>query len=177
MQPQQAINQATPERRDSRQNRRDMSHIKGWGVDLDRNNRPAYPKERTPPRLDNVHWERPENQPVTVEVFHSIERPGITPVFGTTCPPSGLSGSLRRAAYRSSENDIRHWLLLLLADRINVVEGVIQDFGRGRIPNVFAEMGVRAEYKHNPKGLARKAAIATVALGMGYYLLKKRRSR
>ena len=30
------------------------AHIPGWGADLDPANRPAYPKERTPPRRVEV---------------------------------------------------------------------------------------------------------------------------
>ncbi|MCE3284716.1 MAG: hypothetical protein K0R70_972 [Steroidobacteraceae bacterium] len=100
--------------------------IEGWGADLDPRNRPAVPKERVPARLD-VPWDQPDQQPVRVEVLHSTERPGITPVFGTACPPTGLSGVLRRRAFRHSENDVRHWLMLLAADRINVVEGLLGD--------------------------------------------------
>ena len=40
----------------------DYSHIQGWGADLDPQNRPAYPKERMPPRLSGVHWDQPEQQ-------------------------------------------------------------------------------------------------------------------
>jgi hypothetical protein len=101
--------------------------IEGWGADLDPQNRPAVPKERTPPRLDDVPWEYPEQQPVRIEVFHSTERPGITPVFGTACPPKGLSGALRRRAFRRSENDLRHWLMLLAADRVDAIEGRVGD--------------------------------------------------
>ena len=158
----------------ARKPREAYAHIPGWGADLDHENRPAYPMERTPPRLDNVHWTHPENQPVNVKVYHSTERPGITPIFGTSTPPSGMSGMVRDVAYKLSENDIRHWLLLFLADRINVVEGIGEDLKNGHVPNVFAEMGIRAEYKHNPAGLARKALIASTILGVGYYLFKRR---
>jgi hypothetical protein len=161
----------------SPQTKRDMSHIAGWGVDLDHANRPAYPKERMPARLEGVHWSQPEDQPVNIEVFHSTERPGITPVFGTSSPPSGLSGRIRELAYRLSENDIRHWLLLLFADRVNVVEGIGQDLAQGRVPNVFAEMGGRAEWKYNRSGLIRKAAVASAVVGVGYYLIKRGRAR
>jgi hypothetical protein len=106
---------------------RNHDHIEGWGADLDPADRPAVPKERTPPRLENVHWDVPEQQALRVEILHSTERPGITPVFGTACPPSGLSGALRRRAFRHSENDVRHWLMLLAADRVNVVEGLLTD--------------------------------------------------
>lgn len=161
----------------AQQRRMDMSHIPGWGSDLDRARRPAVPMEHTPPRLDNVHWDQPEQQPLHIEVFHSPERPGITPVFGTSTPPRGLSGRIRAAAYRLSENDIRHWLMLLLADRVDVVEGIGEDLLHGHIPNVLGEMGIRAELRHNPAGLVRKAAITAGVCAIGYYLLSRRRSR
>lgn len=107
-------------------------NIDGWGADLDHANRPAYPKERTPPRLENVPWKYPQQQPVRVPVFHSIERPSVTPVFGTSVPPSALSGVIRKFAYQLSENDVRHWLLLLFADRVNVVEGVFEDVKKSK---------------------------------------------
>jgi hypothetical protein len=107
--------------------REDFSHIEGWGADIDKRDRPAYPKERMPPRLEGVHWDQPEQQRREVEVFHSTERPGITPVFGTSVPPAGLSGVIRRRAYKISENDIRHWLILMFADRVDVVEGLLAD--------------------------------------------------
>jgi len=156
---------------------KEYAHIEGWGADLDHANRPAYPKERTPPRLEGVHWDQPEQQARTVEILHSNERPGLTPVFGTTVPPTGISGNMRRFAFRFSENDIRHWLLLLAADRVNMVEGLVDDLSRGHIPNVFAEMGGRAELKHNPAGAARKALVIGAVLGLGYLMLTRDRDR
>jgi hypothetical protein len=155
----------------------DFSHIQGWGADLDHKDRPAHPKERTPARLSGVHWTRPDDQPVEVAVYHSTERAGITPLFGSSVPPSGVSGLLRRYAYRLSENDLRHWLLLLFADRVNVVEGIVQDLARGRVPNLYAEMGGRAELRHNPAGLARKALVGAALVGIGVYLLRRRGRR
>jgi len=114
------------------------SHIVGWGADLDRANRPAYPMERTPPRLGPVHWsDPPESQERGVEVLRSSEYPKMTPVFGSTCPPRGLSGKIRRQAFAFSENDLRHWLLLLCADRVDVGEGLIDDLARGHLPRVY----------------------------------------
>jgi hypothetical protein len=101
----------------------DHSDIPGWGVDLDPRDRPAVPKERKPPRLPGRPPHPPEPQAPVVEILVSNERPGITPLFGTAVPPRGLSGMLRRRAFRRSENDIRHWLMLMLADRVNVLEG------------------------------------------------------
>jgi hypothetical protein len=154
----------------------DTTNLPGWGADLDHADRPAYPMERTPARLDGMHWTRPEDQPLTMKVYHSVERPGVTPVFGTGAPPTGLSGRLRGAAYKLSENDIRHWLLLLLADRVNVVEGVAGDLRQGRVPNIFAEMGIRAEWRYNRAGLVRKVVIASAVAGAGYWLVKRRRT-
>jgi hypothetical protein len=88
-------------------------------------------------------------------------------VIGTSTPPSGLSGMIRRYAFRRSESDWWHWLLLMGADRINVVEGVVEDLGQGKVPNIPAEMGARAEWQHNKKGLATKVAVvAGLSLGL-----------
>jgi len=139
----------------------DYSHIKGWGVDADPENEPTYPmKKYTGDDHKRLNWERPVQQPVNIEVLHSNERPNVTAVFGTSTPPSGLSGAVRRYAFKYSESSYGHWLPLILADRINVVEGVIDDLKRGHIPNIFAEKGWKAEWKHNPVGLVKKVAVA-----------------
>ncbi|HUD32386.1 MAG TPA: hypothetical protein VMR43_05105 [Variovorax sp.] len=154
----------------------EFAHIKGWGADLDHANRPAYPKERTPPRLDPpVSWQEPEMQRRHVEVLVSKERTAITPVFGSPQPPRGVSGGVRRFAFGYSENDLRHWLLLLLADRIDVGEGLVEDLARGHVPRIYSEMGGRAELAHNPMGAAKKALTVAAVLG-AVYLVARRRS-
>jgi hypothetical protein len=160
-----------------RPTREQLTHIQGWGADLDRKNRPGVPMERTPPRFIHAHEGPIEQQREDVEVLVSTERPGITPLFGTAQPPKGLSGMIRRAAFKLSENDIRHWLMLLVADRVNMVEGIGEDLARGHIPNVFAEMGIKAELKHNPAGLVKKAAITTAVVGGLWYLMSRRSRR
>lgn len=158
------------------QNRDKFSHIAGWGADLDTVNRPAYPMERSPPRLDHLHWtEPPEQQLQHVEVLRSNERPNMTPVFGSTCPPRGLSGAIRRSAFRFSENDLRHWLLLLMADRVDVGEGLIEDLASGHVPRLYNEMGGAAELKHNPKGAARKAIMCVAVVGLACLALQRSR--
>ncbi|MES2786241.1 MAG: hypothetical protein V4684_12330 [Pseudomonadota bacterium] len=152
----------------------ERGNIVGWGADLDHANRRGYPKERTPPRLAPVP--QPEIQPQHVEVLHSNERPGITPVFGTSTPPSGVSGMLRRAAFRFSENDLRHWLILLFADRVNVGEGLVSDLAHGHVPNIFAEMGGPAEFRHNRAGAIRKAAIGGVVVALAIMLMRRKRT-
>jgi hypothetical protein len=151
--------------------------VKGWGADLELKNRPAVPMERTPPRFIHQHEGQIEQQAESVEVLVSPERPGITPLFGTAQPPSGVSGMIRRAAYKMTENDVRHWLMLLLADRVNVVEGIVDDLAHGKVPNLLGEMGIKAEWKHNPAGLVKKAAIATAVVGTAVYLAKRRKQR
>jgi hypothetical protein len=136
---------------------KDPSQIKGWGVDANPRNDPTYPtKNRNDGEHAGYSWERPPQQPITTEILHSIERPNITAVFGTSTPPSGLSGVIRRFAFRYSESSYGHWLPLMLADRVSVVEGVLGDLKHGHVPNVFAELGWKAEWKHNRTSLVRR---------------------
>ena len=157
-----------------RPTREQLQHIQGWGADLDRKNRPGVPMERTPPRFINVPEGDPSPQPQSTEVLVSTERPGRSPLFGSAQPPSGLSGMIRRGAFKLTENDVRHWLLLILADRVNMVEGIAEDLARGHVPNILGEMGIKAEIKHNPAGLVKKAALATAVIGAAVYLMKRR---
>lgn len=144
----------------------DHSHINGWGIDADPENEPTYPMKRwTGDDHRRLGWERPPLQPVEVEVLHSIERPNITAVFGTSTPPSGLSGAIRKFAFKYSESSYGHWIPLIIADRVNVVEGIIDDLVHGHIPNIFAEKGWKAEWKHNPRGLITKVAVGLVVTG------------
>jgi hypothetical protein len=140
---------------------KDVSQIKGWGIDADPKNEPTYPmKHYTGDDHQRINWKRPPLQPQTVEVLHSNERPYMTATFGTSSPPSGLSGMIRRFAFRYSESSYAHWLPLVLADRINVIEGIIDDLKMGIVPNILAEKGWKAEWKYNKKGLVKKLAVA-----------------
>jgi hypothetical protein len=145
--------------------------IKGWGVDADPKNDPTYPmKHRNNGEHEGYSWERPPQQPVDVEVLHSNERPNVTAVFGTSTPPSGVSGMLRRFAFKYSESNYGHWLPLIAADRVSVVEGILQDLAHGHVPNIFAERGWKAEWKHNRSGLVRRILVWTLitAVAMAY---------
>lgn len=143
----------------------DFPHIKGWGVDADPHNNPVYPmNERAEGATPEREFARPPLQPVEVELLQTIERPSPSAVFGTSVPPSGLSGMIRRLAFRYSENRYRHWLPLLLADRVQVVEGVLDDFAHGRVPNIWAEKGYNAEWKHKPQQLVTKLAVTALGL-------------
>jgi hypothetical protein len=144
---------------------KDRSQIKGWGVDADPKNDPTYPmKLRNDGEQAGYSWERPPRQPLTVEVLHSNERPDVTSVFGTSTPPSGPSGALRRLAFRYSESSYGHWLPLVLADRVGVVEGVLSDLKHGQIPNALAERGWKAEWKHNRTSLLRRVLLRAILI-------------
>ncbi|AOM78863.1 hypothetical protein [Pedobacter steynii] len=147
-------------------NNLDYKNIPGWGMDADPENEPTYPmKNYTGDDHNRINYEHADQQPVDVEVLMSNERPAMPRVFGTSVPPSGLSGAIRRYAFKHSEDRYRHWIPLILADRVNMVEGLIEDISRGYLPNIAAERGWKVEWKYNPKGIATKlAAVAAVGL-------------
>jgi len=155
-----------------------FAHIKGWGIDADPKNDPTYPmKNRQIAIKRGYSWNRPEQQPINQEVLHSIERPNVTSVFGTSVPPSGLSGAIRRFAFAQSENSYLHWLPLILADRVNEVEGIVEDIKKGHVPNIFAEKGWKAKWKHNPEGLILNVALSTaIATAFITYMVKSNRN-
>ena len=120
--------------------------IPGWGADLDPADRPSVPRERFDPTLSGAHWEYPEEQPETWPRERSVEHTQLPPVFGTTCPPRGISGVVRRRAYaRYSEGQAAHWLLLIAADRVDTVEHALRSFLTLRPDNPVTETGLRAE--------------------------------
>ena len=153
------------------------AHIKGWGVDADPKNDPTYPmKHRNNGEHAGYRWQRPPQQPITTEILHSNERPNVTSVFGTSTPPSGLSGVIRRIAFRYSESSYGHWLPLMLADRVSVVEGVLGDLKQGRVPNVVAELGWKAEWKHNRTSLVRRILVRVVLVSAAVAYFRSRRA-
>jgi hypothetical protein len=124
--------------------------IPGWGVDLDPRDRPSVPKLQFQEDLTGAHWEFPERQPEKWPRERSIEHAFLTPVFGTAQPPKGLSGAIRKLSYaRYSEGRAAHWLLLVLADRVDAVEEHLRSFGTSRPDNPITETGVRSEFTHS----------------------------
>lgn len=148
--------------------------LPGWGIDADESNNPTHPmKKRNNGEHAGRAWERPTQQERRVEVLHSNERPNLTAVYGTATPPSGLSGAIRRGAFKYSESSYGHWLPLMLADRINMVEGVITDIARGRIPNIFKELGWRAEWRYNRSGLLMRIGVQAAIAGLLFAALRR----
>jgi hypothetical protein len=92
----------------------------GYGADAEPAARPGVPRERIPPGR-GAWWSRPEQQ----RGVEALSRQGLraaTPAFGTAQPPRGLSGVLRRAAYRIPEHRASRWALLLAGDRLDALE-------------------------------------------------------
>ena len=126
------------------------ARIPGWGADLDPADRPSHPKLR--PSLDEAgaHWDFPERQPEKWPRERSIEHAFVTPVFGTAQPPQGLSGVIRRFAYRRfSEGRAAHWLLLIAADRVDAWEAHLTSFLTTRPDNPITETGLKGEFTHH----------------------------
>jgi hypothetical protein len=122
------------------------ARIPGWGVDLDPADRPSYPKLGDFREQTGAHWDLPERQPGGEDRERSVEHGLMPPVFGTAQPRRGLSGKLRTLAYdRWSEGRNAHWLTLIAADRVDVLEGAVESLLRGRPDNLLTETGVLAE--------------------------------
>jgi len=154
----------------------DYKNIPGWNIDADPENEPTYPiKKWTGDDHNRINWQRPAQQLVNEEILHSNERPNISAVFGTPLPPSGLSGAIRRKAFTFSESEYGHWLNLFLADRINMFEGIIDDIKHGHFPNIFAERGMKADWKYNRKELVRNVVIAAAVTTLLIGLVKRRK--
>ena len=93
-----------------------------WSApDATSQSRPGVPRMHRPFPDPGAHWERPQQQRGTPLLGRSGLREA-TPVFGTAQPARGLSGLVRRAAYRIPEHRSERWALLLLGDRIDVLE-------------------------------------------------------
>jgi hypothetical protein len=153
----------------------DYRKVPGWGVDLDPKNRPMFPMELPSDvmtaRGDVQDWQVPPHK-----IHMSIEHPNLTPVFGTSCPPKGLSGLLRDYAYKYSEGTNRHWMTLTIADRIDILESMIGSALRGKPDRFIKEKGWGAKLRycegHGRNYLAIGAAVVGVA-ALTMYLMKR----
>jgi hypothetical protein len=157
------------------QARIEPSTVSGWGVDADPDNDPTYPFRERENDDHSGQWARPTQQSVDVEVLQSIEHKQRPAVVGTSTPPSGLSGAMRRLAYRQSESNLAHWLLLMGADRVNMVEGLVQDLARAKIPNIPAETGMRADWQHDKPRFFVKSAIGVGLVALAAAAVRRSR--
>ena len=165
------------------------AQIPGWGADIDLKNRPGVPREKTPPHGTGAHWEEPEQQIPTVKILVSTEHKGLTPVFGTSCPLKGVSGWVRELAFKFSEGQKIHWLMLLVADRIDVLESSLESILTMNMHNPLSEMGLGSELKRKGGFTSRfgqhradvkrqkRELMLLLGVGAGTYLLRKAISR
>ncbi|PRD56837.1 hypothetical protein [Sphingobacterium gobiense] len=150
--------------------------VKGWGIDADPLNEPTYPMKEGDAEDKITIWERPDQQQASMEVLTSNERATIPAVFGQTIAPQGISGHIRRYAFNHSESRYRHWIPLLIADRINEIEGIIDDFKHGKAPHILLEKGWRARWKLNKKSVMKKAGIGLLLAVTAAVLVKRKPS-
>jgi hypothetical protein len=124
------------------------ARIPGWGADLNPQDRPSVPKLKFDESVRDAKL--PERQPEKWPRERSVEHAFLPPVFGTACPPKGLSGAIRKLSYaRYSEGRAAHWLLLMVADRVDTVESTLGSFASLHPDNLLTETGVRSEFRHN----------------------------
>lgn len=112
----------TVQRREGYQSLEPVRRPAWWGIDGDRARRPGVPRERAPRPFPNTRFP-PQRQPGESSVpMHGRPNKQMPPVFGTAVPLKGLSGMVRRAAYRRPDHAPSHWLLMMLGDRVDNLE-------------------------------------------------------
>ncbi len=122
-------------------------------VDVDAHVRPGVPLERPEdpfPRRPPGRQREGVPPPGSTDV--DAARVRDVAVFGTAQPLHGLSGLLRRAAYRLPERGTARWLLLRAGDRVDVLEHRAAD-GLWLVP---AAVGLALGYAAVSRALARR---------------------
>lgn len=148
-----------------------VAGINGWASDLEKSpGRPHQANEET--ILTDFHDPIAVKQQPKVEVLLTNERGSYPPVLSNLAPPKGLSGIIRRRAFKYSENTMRHWLMLMGADRIDMVEGWIEDIKEGKKPMILPRMEfrtldhLRRISDQGMKNNQDRAIVAATALGV-----------
>jgi hypothetical protein len=167
------------------------SNVQGWGSDLDPHNRPGVPREKNDESVTDIRgedeYELIPRQTPRVEILVSTEHKKLTPVFGTSCPPRGLSGMLRRLAFKYSEGKKAHWMILLFADRVDVVESAVYNLVNFRSHSPIREYGIASEFRKgrfaqrfgrnrgDTKRLGQQAVLVLSLIGIGALFLRSQR--
>lgn len=122
------------------------ARIPGWGVDRDPADRPAFPREQ-PGIVTGAHWDLPAQQPDPGGRERSVEHLRLTPVFGTAQPLHGPVGRIRRYAYSAySEGQTAHWLLLIVADRLEAGIAHMKSLASRRPDDPVSQSGILGEW-------------------------------
>jgi hypothetical protein len=59
----------------------------------------------------------------------------------------------------------------MLADRIGALEGSVEDLRDGRVPNIAAELGWKAEWRYNRINLVSRLFLRAAVMGVADKLL------
>ncbi|MGC4119745.1 MAG: hypothetical protein QM765_35265 [Myxococcales bacterium] len=106
-------------RREAYQSLQPVKRPEYWGVDRDPAARPGVPMEREPQPWPNTRYPPEHQAGEPASPLHGRSNKSPVPVFGTAVPLRGLSGVIKKIAYRSPDHRTRHWLLLMLGDRVD----------------------------------------------------------
>lgn len=129
------------------------------GIDATDDRRPWVPLEKEPRRDPGASWDEPVRQQSDARHLKRKGLSRLTPVYGTAQPPKGLSGVIRQAAYDIPEHRPSHWMLLMAADRVDVLESRL-----GRITASDGALPVRREIRNRPWMALAAAGLAGVLL-------------
>ena len=90
--------------------------------DANPDQRPGNPKEREPQPLTGAKLTSEIQSDKGLEILREPSKQTTALTFGSQHEPTGLSGVLRRAAYKFPDYQIKRWALLIAADRVQTLE-------------------------------------------------------
>ncbi len=124
--------------------------IPGWGADLGEEHRRTW-QELEDYGPTGAHWTMPERQGDDPRRERSIEHLHLPAVYGTAQPLHGLSGWIRSVSYRRfGEGRLAHWMLLILADRVEAVGAHLRSAATAQPDNPVTQTGVLSEPRYRP---------------------------
>lgn len=132
-----------------------------WGVDANPARRPGVPREFSPPRpFPNTRYP-PERQEGTSSVpMHGRSNKTMPPVFSTATPLHGLSGVVRRLAYKLPDHYPSHWLLKLLGDRVDSWTYHAKKYSMYALPVLAVGLLARRKRASAPRIAGRRLRLA-----------------
>src|SRR5688500_5315207 len=99
------------------------NNLPGHGIDAERSARPGVPLYQEPPSpKPGAQYPPPRQESEVKQFMHGRPGKDYPPVWGTAQPPKGVAGVVRAVAYKYPDHVARHWLLLMVADRVDVWE-------------------------------------------------------
>ncbi|QRO01523.1 hypothetical protein JRI60_22130 [Archangium violaceum] len=140
-----------------------------WGVDRELSRRPGVPMMRPPEPWPNARLDIEPMDPARSAVFkHGRPNREWPPVFGTTCPPKGLSGLIRKWASSLPDHKPQYWLLKLLGDRVDSAEHRLKKLAPVALPLAAAGLLGRLYLRDKRSGPRRGRVRSTLHLRTAY---------